>query len=98
MKKSSQRAEGGAMCVRYVPVLKSTNLQVMWEGANCGMLKWNKHGNTTPGLHRGCNNQAVNMDKQDRAAVYIFTDFRWKAQSTEGMLSEKELYNLCCWE
>lgn len=29
MKKSSQRAEGGAVCVRYVPTLKSTNLQVM---------------------------------------------------------------------
>lgn len=38
------------------------------------------------------------MDKQDRAAMYVFTDFRQKAQSTEGMTSEKEFYNLCYWE
>lgn len=37
--KSNQRVEAGAVCVRYVPALKSTNLKVMWEGANCGTLK-----------------------------------------------------------
>lgn len=31
MKKSSQRAEGGAVRVRYVPALESANLKVMWE-------------------------------------------------------------------
>lgn len=37
--KPSQRAEAGAVCVRYEPALISTNLKVMWEGANCGSLK-----------------------------------------------------------